>query len=132
MADGDAVLRDIQAAVYHADTGKLYINKTPSYQVAQGLLGWVAATDAQIIANDSAPRGLKKRRWLVWNPADHTQRASVNVATNAAYIAAVPGTTTVLLDYRGYELTMTVYALEGERRRGKIADNAVQASLPPS
>lgn len=130
MADGDAVLRDIQAAVYHSDSGRLYINKTPSFYVGQASLGWVAATGAQIVANDSAPKGLKKRGWLVWNAADHTQRARIPVATNAAYIAAVVGTTTIKVAYRGYELTMEVYGLEGERLRGKIADNAVQASLP--
>lgn len=130
MADGDAVLRDIQAAIYQSDAGHTYINKTPSFYVAQASLGWVAATNAQIASNDSAPRGLKKRTWLLWNPADHTQRARIPVATNTAYIAAQPNVTTLNVAYRGYQLMMTVYGLEGERLRGKIADNAVQASLP--
>lgn len=130
MANGDAVLRDLVVCAYTDDGGNVFLNTLPSYQQGQAALGWTLATGAQIAAGHNIPRGLKKRRWLVWNAADHTQRASVPIGTNAAYVAAVVNTTTVLVAYRGYELTMTVYGLEGERRRGRRTDVAVEASLP--
>lgn len=130
MADGAAVLQDIQICVYEEDGGKNYLHKVKSFYQAQASLGWVVATSGDIVGMDYYPRGLKPRTWLCWNAANHTQRARIPVATNTAYIAAVPGTTTVKVIYRGYELTMVVYQLEGERRRGKVTDTAVQAALP--
>ncbi len=130
MADGDVVLRDIQVCKYVNDGGKTYLHRTLSFYQTQAALGWDTASGADIVNYDNMPRGLKPRTWLAWNADDHTQRARIPVATNADYIAAVPNTTTVKVIYRGYELTMTVYQLEGERRRGKTTDTAVQASLP--
>lgn len=130
MANGDAVLRDLVVCAYTDDGGNVFLNTLPSYQQSQAALGWALASGAQIAAGHTIPKGLKKRRWLLWNPADHTQRASVPIGTNAAYIAAVVNATTVLMAYRGYELTMTVYGLEGERRRGRRTDIAVEASIP--
>jgi hypothetical protein len=127
MANGDAVVRDIVVAKYVTDDNHTYQRKQPSFYQAQGSLGWVLTGNTWY---PQAPKGLKPRRWLVWNAADHTQRASVNIGTNAAYVAGVPLTTTVKMAYRGYELTMTVYGMEGERIRGRAGDQGVQAELP--
>ena len=127
MADGDAVIRDFVTCIYAGDDGVQYRHKQLSFYVAQSGLGWVP--------NDSyttrtLPKGYKMRRLLVQNAADHTQRASIPVATNAAYIAAVIGTTTFKVAYRGTELTATVYAKEGERHRGQTEDTDIQFNGP--
>lgn len=127
MANGDPVLRDFQKCTYIMDTGENYGRKVPSFYVSQAALGWDTNSDP---TEKSMPRGVKPRTWLLWNAADHTQRSRVVVATNADYIAGVVGTTTIKVAYRGYELTMTLYGMEGERVRGQITDTAVQASLP--
>jgi hypothetical protein len=127
MADGDAVLQDIVAGVYQDDDGNYYTHRVKSFYQAQAGLGWTLNSDD---SRRPLPRGYKPRVWLVQNAADHTQRARVVVATNAAYIAGVLGTTTIKMIYRGYELTMTVYGREGERHRGLIQDTGVQAELP--
>lgn len=127
MANGDAVLRDAVKCSYVLDTGEIYGRKVMSLYQAQAALGWDLNTNP---TQKSAPRGLKPRVWLVWNAADHTQRARVVVATNADYVAGVIGATTVTVAYRGYELTMTLYGMEGERIRGQISDTGVQASIP--
>lgn len=130
MADGDAVLQDLVICKYLDDNQKPYLRKVFSFYQAQAALGWDIATSQEIIDYDYAPKGLKPRTWLVWNAADHTQRARVVMATNADYIAGTVGTTTVNVIYRGYSLTMTLYQREGERRRGKMTDTAVEAALP--
>jgi len=127
MADGDAVIRDFQTEVYQGDDGVSYRHKQLSFYKAQAALGWV---DNASYTARTLPRGYKMRRWLVQNAADHTQRASVPVATNAAYIAGVIGTTTIKVAYRGVEITMTLYAKEGERHRGQSEDIAVQFTAP--
>jgi hypothetical protein len=127
MADGDAVVRDIVACTYVSDDGTFYGNKTPSFYQAQNQLGWALHGASKYIP---IPRGLKKRAWLVWNAADHTQRARIPVGTNGAYVAGEIFTTTVKVAYRGYELTMTLYGMEGERTRGITTDEGVQASIP--
>jgi hypothetical protein len=121
------VLRDFVTEVYAGDDGESYRHKTFSFYKAQAALGWVDNTS---YTARTLPRGYKMRRWLVQNAADHTQRASVPVATNAAYMAGAIGTTTIKVAYRGYELTMTLYGKEGERHRGQSEDVGVQATAP--
>lgn len=123
MANGDAVIRDFQTCVYAGDDGVNYRHKQLSLYVGQASLGWELNTS---YTTRTLPRGYKMRRWLLQNAADHTQRATVPIATNAAYIAGVIGTTTVVVAYRGVALTATLYAKEGERHRGQTEDTAVQ------
>lgn len=127
MADGDAVLRDGVTCIYGGDDGVNYRRTIPSFYQAQGGLGWALNNS---YTTRTLPVGYKPRRWLLQNAADHTQRASVIVATPAAYIAGTIGATTIKVAYRGFELTMTLYAKEGERHRGQREDTTVQAELP--
>lgn len=124
MANGDAVSTDTAVGVYISDEGHTYLRKVKHVYLIQAALGWDVATSAQIISQDYAPRGLDPRSWLVWDAADHSKRRRIIVATNADYVAGVVGTTTVVVPFNGAELTMTLYAMEGERKRGKITDQA--------
>lgn len=130
MANGDAVLRDLVTCVYTDDAARQYLHSVPSYLQGQAAAGWTIATLGQTATLSPFRPGLKMRSWLLWNAADTTQRARVSIGTNAAYIAASINTTTLLHAYRGYELTMTVYGLEGERTRGRRTDRSVQAAIP--
>jgi len=127
MADGDAVLQDVVVCDYIADTGRVYSHRVKSFYQTQAALGWDLLSSSDF---DTFPRGLKPRVWLVQKATDHSQRARIVVATNADYIAGNIDATTVKVIYRGYELTMTLYGKEGERRRGKTTDIGVQATLP--
>lgn len=127
MANGDPALRDVVSCDYLDDFGNAHTRRVLSMYQTQAALGWDLNSNHSFT---SAPRGLKPRTWLVQNASDHTQRARVVVATNADYYAGVMDTTTVVVPYRGYQLTMTLYGKEGERWRGRTMDNAVQASLP--
>lgn len=126
MANGDAISTDTAVGIYVSDEGHSYLRKVKAVYLAQASLGWDVATSNQIITLDYAPRGLDPRSWLVWNAADHSQRRRVIIATNADYISGSVGTSTVVVPYLGAELTMTLYAMEGERKRGKITDQSYQ------
>lgn len=109
------------ACVYEEDSGKLYrFNALEAYQT-QIALGWVQVTDQSL---RSAPRGLKPRVWLMQDAGDHSKRRRVVVATNAAYVAGVVGTTTLKVQNPDTDVedTFTLYAMEGERLRGQHWD----------
>jgi hypothetical protein len=109
------------ACDYVSDNGGTYrFRALEAYQTQDGL-GWEASTDPTLT---SMPRGFKPRRALCWDPAAHANRRSVVVATNEAYAALVPGTTTLKVQNPSTDVedTFTVYGKEGERHRGVEAD----------
>ncbi len=121
MADGDPWSLDRIACVYSADNGVDYRYRTLERYQSQAALGWVACTDP---ATDTMPKGLKPRVWLLYDAGNHANRRRVVVATNAAYMAGVPGVTTLAVSNPATDVedTFTLYGMEGERRRGKELD----------
>lgn len=121
MADGDKWSLDRIACVYEMDDGSQYRFRTLEIYQTQAALGWVAATDPKM---RRLPPGVKPRRALCYDAGAHELRRSVVVATNAAYVALVPGTTTLKVQNPSTDVedTFTVYALEGERSRGNELD----------
>lgn len=121
MADGDPWSTDRLACNYVTDGGTSYRFRALEIYQGQASLGWVACTDPTLT---SPPKGLKPRRALCWDAGNHALRRSVVVATNAAYVALVPGTTTLKVQNPSTDVedTFTVYALEGERIRGVELD----------
>lgn len=117
MADGDPWNTDRTACVYTCDDGADVLFRVNTRYVGQASLGWAANTDPLL---KPATKGLKPRKWLLWDAGNHAQRRAVVVATNAAYIAGVPGTTTLAVQNPGtnVEDTFTLYGMEGERTRG--------------
>lgn len=117
MADGDPWKTNRIACDYVTDEGVAYRFRALEKYQAQAGLGWVACTDANIT---SLPKGIKPRVALTYDAANHANRRRVVVATNAAYVALVPGTTTLAVQNPSTDVedTFTVYALEGERKRG--------------
>lgn len=121
MADGDPWKTNRTACDYISDKGTIYRFRALERYVAQPACGWVACTQDDV---DYAPRGLKPRRWLMFDAGDHSKRRAVVIATNAAYVAGVVGTTTLAVQNptTDVEDTFTLYEMEGERRRGKQSD----------
>lgn len=121
MADGDPWSLDRIACVYTTDEGTSYRFKALEAYQTQAALGWVAATDPALA---SMPRGFKPRVWLTYDAGNHANRRRVVVATNAAYVAGVIGTTTIKVSNPATDVedTFTVYAMEGERKRGQERD----------
>lgn len=121
MADGDPWSLDRIACNYVADNGAIYRFRTLEVYQAQAALGWEATTDTLLT---SIPNGFKPRRALCYDAGDHSKRRTVVVGTNAAYVALVPGTTTLVVQNPSTDVedTFTVYGLEGERYRGKELD----------
>lgn len=121
MADGDPWNTDRTACKYIDDSGKEHRFRALTKYVSQPATGWVASTDA---ATDPIPGGLKPRRWLMYDAGNHANKRSVVIATNAAYVAGVINTTTLAVcnPATNLEDTFTLYALEGERRRGKTLE----------
>jgi len=121
MADGDKWSTNRTACLYTCDDGSTVLFRALSAYVSQSALGWEANTDP---LKKPGPRGLKHRRALCWDAGNHANRRSVVVATNADYIALVPGTTTLTVQNPSTDVedTFTVYGLEGERLRGVERD----------
>lgn len=121
MADGDPWSTDRIACNYVSDNGTTYRFRALEVYQGQAALGWVACTDATLAG---PPKGLKPRRVLTWDPANHALRRSVVVATEAAYAAIVNGTTTLKVQNPSTDVedTFTVYLKEGERLRGLEQD----------
>jgi len=121
MADGDAWNTDRIACKYIADNGAIYRFRALEAYQAQAALGWDASTDP---ATSSPPKGLKPRKWLMWDAGNHANRRAVVVATNADYAAGVIGTTTLSVQNpsTNVEDTFTLYQKEGERFRGQEQD----------
>lgn len=121
MADGDPWSLDRIACNYVADNGTTYRFRALEAYQSQAALGWVACTDPTV---SPAPKGLKPRVLLTWDAGNHANRRRVTVATNAAYAAAVIGTTTLAVSNPATDVedTFTVYGKEGERHRGFEAD----------
>lgn len=121
MADGDPWSLDRVACQYQSDTGAIYRFRALEAYQAQAACGWTVSTDPM---ETSLPRGFKPRRWLLYNASDHSQRRSVVIGTNAAYIAGTVGTTTLSVQnpVTDVEDTFTLYAREGERHRGVERD----------
>lgn len=112
---------DRVACDYVSDNGGTYRFRTLEAYQEQAGLGWTACTDPTLT---SIPRGFKPRKVLTWDAGNHANRRSVVVATNAAYAAVVPGTTTFTVSNPATDVedTFTVYGKEGERHRGVEAD----------
>lgn len=121
MADGDPWATDRKACVYVTDEGKAFRFRALEKYQAQAATGWVACADS---TTDTMPRGFKPRRWLMWDAGDHSKRRSVVIATNEAYVAGVIDTTTLSVQNPSTNVTdtFTLYAMEGERKRGKELD----------
>jgi len=121
MADGDPWSLNRIACDYVADNGATYRFRALEHYQGQAGLGWVACTDPKLTG---IPKGLKPRKALTWDAGNHANRRAVVVATNTAYIALVPGTTTLSVQNPSTDIedTFTVYELEGERLRGKEQD----------
>lgn len=121
MADGDPWNTDRTACVYEMDDGTEYRYRALTKYLGQAACGWVAATDP---TQRSLPDGVKPRKWLLYDAGNHAQRRSVVIATNAAYVAGVIGTTTLAVQNPGtnVEDTFTLYGMEGERSRGQELD----------
>lgn len=122
MADGDPWKTNRMACVYQTDEGwNVRYRALERYQ-SQAALGWVACGATQ--CQPWGGSGLSHRKWLMWDAGDHSKRRSVVVATNAAYIAGVIGVTTLAVQnpVTDVEDTFTLYAMEGERKRGIEAD----------
>lgn len=121
MADGDPWHSKRIACDYVADDGATYRYRVLEKYQAQAGLGWVACTNPLL---KRLPSGIKPRCALTFDAGAHANRRRVVVATNAAYIAMVPGTTTLKVQQVGsaVEDTYTVYGLEGERTRGVEVD----------
>lgn len=119
MATGDPVATNRVSAVYEDDHGEQFCRAVPAFYRGQAGLGWVITSDASL---EPLRRGIKPRAVLAHDAAAPTHRRRIIVATAAAYAAIVVGTTTFLTEWNGAEATFTVYAKEGERRRGKVLD----------
>jgi hypothetical protein len=121
MADGDKWSMDRIACKYIDDAGKEHRFRALEGYQSQASIGWVASTDA---STDPIPRGLKPRRWLMYDANDHSRKRSVVIATNAAYVAGEINTTTLAVQNPVTDLadTFTLYGMEGERRRGKTLE----------
>lgn len=121
MADGDPWTTDRSACDYVMDDGTTYRFRALTKYLNQAALGWVASTNPEL---RGLPGGVKPRKWLLYDAGNHAQRRSVVVATNAAYVAGVIGTTTLAVQNPGtnVEDTFTLYAMEGERSRGQELD----------
>jgi hypothetical protein len=121
MADLDPWSTNRIAANYVSDNGATYRFRALERYQAQAGLGWVATTDATLT---SIPRGFKPRRWLMWDAGNHALRRKVVVATNAAYVAGVIGTTTIAVQNPSTDVedTFTLYGKEGETHRGVEMD----------
>lgn len=121
MADGDPWSLDRVACNYQMDDGTYWRFRTLESYQAQASLGWTLCTDP---TRKSMPRGWKPRVWLMWDAGNHANRRRVVVATNAAYIAGVIGTTTLSVQNpeTDVEDTFTLYGMEGERHRGMELD----------
>lgn len=121
MADGDPWNTDRIACNYQADNGTYYRFRTLEKYQGQAALGWTICNDS---SRTSLPKGWKPRVWQMWDAGNHANRRRVVVATNAAYIAGVIGTTTlaVMNPATNVEDTFTIYGMEGERNRGVERD----------
>lgn len=121
MADGDKWSMDRTACKYIDDAGKEHRFRALSRYVSQVACGWEASTDA---STDPIPRGLKPRRWLLYDAADHSKKRSVVIATNADYVAGVINATTLAVQNPATDVedTFQLYGMEGERRRGKTLE----------
>lgn len=117
MADGDEWSLDRIACDYVSDTGATFRFKALERYQSQAALGWVACTDPTVMP---APKGIKPRKWLLWDAGNHALRRSVVVATNTAFAAGVIGTTTLAVQNPSTDVedTFTLYAKEGERSSG--------------
>lgn len=116
MADGDPWSTDRVACAYIMDSGQHVRFRVLESYFGQAALGWAAA-GAQDLPGG---RWLQPRSWLTFDAGNHANRRRVKVGTNAAYVAAVLGTTTIAVQNPSTDVedTFTVYGLEGERNRG--------------
>lgn len=121
MAAGDPVATNRVSAVYTDDHGVDFCRAVPAFYRGQAGLGWVLTTDASL---EPLRKGVKPRCVLAHDAANPTRRRRLIVATPDAYAAIVVGTTTFNTEWNGQEASFTVYAKEGERRRGKVLDVA--------
>jgi len=121
MADLDPWSMNRTASKYFDDSAKEHRFRALTRYVSQGAIGWVASTDP---STDPIPRGLKPRKWLLYEAGNHALKRTVVIATNAAYVAGIIGTTTLAVQNPSTDVedTFTLYALEGERRRGKTLE----------
>lgn len=122
MADGDPWSTNRVACNYQMDDGEYYRFKALEKYQSQAALGWTLCPSGS--GRKSMPRGVKPRRWLLYDAGNHANRRSVVVATNAAYIAGVIGTTTLAVQNPSTDVedTFTLYGMEGERVRGVERD----------
>jgi hypothetical protein len=121
MADGDPWTTDRTASDYVMDDGTPYRFRALTKYVSQAACGWQASTNPAL---RRLPPGVKPRRWLLYDAGNHAQRRAVVIATSAAYLAGVIGTTTLKVQNPGtnVEDTFTLYGMEGERSRGQELD----------
>lgn len=113
MADGDNFTPGRTLAKYVANDGKEYKRKVPTGYYEQAGLGWTAGDPA----DSTLPKGIRLRHATL-RTAGGVHR-KVIVATNAALAAMVPGTTTIIANVAGNQLSMIVNALEGEHSLGQ-------------
>lgn len=118
MADGDPWTTDRTACDYVMDDGTTIRFRAVERYVAQAAIGWTPCTLPSV--KPYPGRGLKHRRWLLWDAGAKQNKRSVVIATNAAYVAGVIGTTTLAVKNpaTNVEDTFTLYGMEGERIRG--------------
>src|SRR5512144_2047979 len=121
MADGDPWNLDRTACVYVTDEGEDFRFRALTKYQLQAATGWVACATS---TTHKMPDGYKPRVWLMWDAGNHANRRRVVIATNDAYVAGVIDTTTLAVQNpaTNVEDTFTLYAMEGERKRGKELD----------
>jgi hypothetical protein len=98
---------------YTADNGKLY-----SFNALAGYVAQVAVLGGEEAAAGVGPmtRGMKPRRALCWEAADHTKRRQVVCYEPTATAFTTLGTT-VNVNIEGNNYAYVVYAMEGETHK---------------
>lgn len=99
---------------YVSDNGVSYNFHVLNDYGTQAALGWTAGAEGQ----GPPPRGLSPRSWIVVTAGNKVVR--VPVATNAAYVAGVIGTTSINVNVDGTSTAATLRWKEGERSRGEF------------
>jgi len=119
MADGDKWSLNRTVCDYVSDSGTTFAFRALTRYVDQvAETGWVANTDPTFAA---MPKGVKPRKWLLYDAGNHANKRAVVIATNAAYVAGEIGTTTLKVQNPSTDVedTFTLYAKGGERYRGR-------------
>lgn len=101
---------------YHTDQGvSIPYRAQTGYTSQDAVLGGAAFTPP---FPEPKRYGLKPRSAIVPITGHLTVKRRVPIFDQTAYAAIVPGTTAIIVNYQGNQVSSTVESLEGERHRG--------------